>query len=574
MPKEMNYSKLAQVYDSLNATTKRLEKEAILAEFFTELKDTDRYEWIYLLKGRVFPEYDERVLGVSNQIAIKAITFAFGLKEDELIKRYKKIGDLGELAQEFAGKRKQSSLFTKKLTVGKVFENLRKIFDIEGNGSIKRKIDLIAELLGSANEIESKYIIRTILGQLRIGVADGTIRDGITLATFPDEKAEMAPKIMLAYDIANDLAEVFRAAVKGKKELEKIDITPGRPINAMLPVKVTDIKEAFRICGKPAAIEHKYDGFRVLINKSKDGIKLFTRRLENVTNQFPDVVEVVKKNIKGKEFVLDSEVVGFNPKNGHQLPFEAISQRIRRKYEIERLIKELPVEINAFDIIYHDGKILMNTPFKERRKLLEKVVKVEPQKIRVSTQIITSDEKEAMNFYKSALKTGEEGIMIKNLDAPYQQGRRVGFIVKLKPMAADLDLVITGAEYGSGKRGSWLTSYIVSCAKDGEFVEVGKVSSGLKELDQEGGTTYDEMTKLLSPLITSEKGKTVSVQPKIIVSVTYQNIQPSPSYSSGFAMRFPTITSYRPDFNIKDIATIEDIKTEVKRMQKNMSHLG
>ena len=227
--------------------------------------------------------------------------------------------------------------------------------------------------------------------------------------------------------------------------------------------------------------------------------------------------------------------------------------------------RELPVEINVFDILYYNGKSLLDEEFRERRKIVEKIVKKEDFKIRPSYQIVTDSEEKAIEFYHEALKTGEEGIMIKKIDAPYRQGRRVGFIVKMKPVVKDLDLVIVGAEYGSGKRGGMLTSYIVACISDGKFLEVGKVSSGLKEIENEEGTTYDEMTKLLKPLIFEEKGNRVNVKPKIVVSVTYQNIQKSPSYNSGWAMRFPRITNYRPDRKTGDITTLEDIKKEAKK---------
>ena len=210
----------------------------------------------------------------------------------------------------------------------------------------------------------------------------------------------------------------------------------------MLPVKVTEISEAFRICGVPCAIEHKYDGFRVVITKEGNEVKLFTRRLENVTKQFPDVVETVKKHVKAKDFILDSEVVGYDPKTKRYKPFESISQRIKRKYDIDKLIKKLPVEINAFDILYLNGKSLVNEPFKKRRELLEKIIKPEHYKIKPSVQLVTDSEVKAMQFYKEALKMGEEGIMIKNLNATYQPGRRVGHIVKMKPVSNDLDLVI------------------------------------------------------------------------------------------------------------------------------------
>ena len=572
--REMHYSDFVDVYEGLFATTKRLEKEAIIAEFLKKLAREGEPEWIYLLRGKVTPDYDDRILGISEKLAMKSIGKTFGIKDEEIVKRYRKIGDIGELAEEFAGKKRQTSLFSKRLSVDKVFSNLRKAMGIEGKGAVGGKIALISELLGQASGKEAKYIVRTLVGQLRVGVADATVRDAIATALFPDEKYEMAKKIEIAYDMANDFAVIFDAASKGKKELDKIDIVLGRPMNVMLPVKVTEIGEAFRICGKPAAIEHKYDGFRVVINKVGNDVKLFTRRLENVTNQFPDVVATIKKYIKAKEVILDSEVVGYDPKTKRQKPFEAISQRIKRKYDIEKLERELPVEVNVFDVIYYNGESLMQKPFHERRKVLEKIIPHEKWKIRPSMQIITDKEEVALKFYNEALKSGEEGIMIKKLDAPYQQGRRVGYIVKMKPAVNDLDLVITGAEYGSGKRGGLLTSYIVACRDGDKYLEVGKVSSGLKELEQEGGTTYEEMTALLKPLIVSEKGKVVKVKPRIIVSVTYQNIQGSPSYDSGFAMRFPRITQYRPDYHLKDIATLGDIKMEVKKAQKGMSHLG
>ena len=562
---DMNYSEFAEVYEKLYGTSKRLEKENILADFIKKIVQHGEGEWIYLLRGKVWPDYNEKEFGISQKLSIKIISVSFGVKEEEIHRRFRKLGDLGDIAEEFAKRKEQKNLFSSKLTVKKVFLNLRKLMEIEGRGAVKSKLDLISDLLGNASGGEVKYIIRTLLGQLRIGVADAVLRDAIAEAIFPEEKKEASALIESAYDMSNDFAFVLEAAKKGKKALEKIQIIVGRPINVMLPVKVTELKEAFRICGKPAAIEHKYDGFRVLINKDGEEVKLFTRRLENVTKQFPDVVEVVKKYVKGKSFVLDSEVVGYDPKTKKYKPFEAVLQRIKRKYDIDKLEKELPVEVNVFDILYYDGRSFVNSSFKERRKELEKIVKSENYKIRPAKQIVTDDEKVAEKFYKNALRIGEEGIMIKNLNAGYQQGRRIGYIVKLKPIVNDLDLVIVGAEYGSGKRAGWLTSYIVACRDEDKFLEVGKVSSGLKELEGEDGTSYNEMTKLLKPLIEETKGKEVKVKPKIVVSATYQNIQKSPSYSSGFALRFPRITHYRPDKALKEIASLEEVEKEVKR---------
>jgi len=495
----MQYSEFIEVYDALSATTKKLEKTAILAQFLKKLAKKGRSEWIYLLRGRVLADYDSREFGISDQLTLKAIGFAFGIKADDVQNNFNKIGDWGKVAELYVEKRKQSVLFSSKLNADKVFSNLRAIVGIEGKGAIEKKINLISELLTSASGKEAKYIVRTLLNDLKVGVADAILIDALDLAFF-ENRDDLKEKLEEKYDLANDSALVFDACRKGEKELDNIDIEPGRPIKAMLAVKVEDLEDAFRICGKPAAIEHKYDGFRMLINNNHGKITLFTRKLENVTLQFPDVVSAVKKNVKGDSFVLDSEVVGYDPKTKKYRPFEAISQRIKRKYEIEKIINTLPVEVNVFDIVYYNGKSMINSPFLERRKVVEKIIKERKFVIRPAIQIISGDEKEAIKFYENALKIGEEGIIMKKLDAPYKQGRRVGYMVKLKPIVNDVDLVIVGAEYGTGKRAGWLTSYVVACKDGDKFVEIGMVSSGLKEKEEEG-TSYDEMTKLLKPLI-------------------------------------------------------------------------
>lgn len=561
----MKYKEFVDVYELLAGTTKKLEKVSILADFLKKISKNGKSEWIYLLRGRVLPDFDPREFGISRQLVIKAVSRTFGISADKVIEKFRKTGDLGETAEEFANKRNQTTLFGEKLNTANVFGNLRKIVDIEGKGAVDKKLNFAGELLSSASGKEAKYIVRTLLNDLRVGVADALLRDAIAEAFLADdgkEHEEFENEIERVYDLANDFAIVFDAAIKGKSALKKIDIIPGRPLKAMLPVKVTKIEEGFEVCGKPAAFEHKYDGFRMLIHGLNGNIWLFTRKLENVTKQFPDVVEAVRKHVKSKSFILDSEVVGYDPKTKKDKPFEAISQRIKRKYDVDKLIKQLPVQINAFDILFLDGESLMDKEFKERRKLLEKAVKTEKMVIRPSFQIVTSDEKEAEKFYEKALEIGEEGVMIKKLDAPYRQGRRVGYIAKIKPEVNDLDLVVIGAEYGTGKRGGWLTSYIVGCRKGDDYADVGRVSSGLKEIAQEGGTTYEEMTKLLEPLITKKEGRMVYVKPKVVVSVLYQNIQKSPSYSSGYALRFPRITHYRPDKPISEIASLKDIEKE------------
>ena len=561
----MKYSELCETYEELEKNPSRLKKTEILANFLKKLKSNA--DTIYLLQGKIYPDYSEKEIGISDKLIIKALAKASGISDSEILNKWRKLGDLGKVSEEIMGNKKQHTLFSHKLTVDKILENVRKLPELEGQGTVDKKMSLISELLTSADGKEAKFIVRTLLQDLRIGVADGTLRDAIVKACFDQEedKKQITGIIQDTYDKTIDWKIVFEKAKRGIKALEDSSLEPGRPVKVMLFLKENSIEEGFMRVGRPALLDYKYDGFRMMINKEENGeIKIFTRRLDNVTKQFPEVKRYVEKYVQGKSFILDSEAVGYDVKTKKYRPFQEISQRIKRKYDIERLEKELPIEINVFDILFYNGKSLIKEPFKERRKILEKIIKKEPLKIRPSEALITDDLKMAKSFYKKALDNGEEGIMMKNLDAPYKPGARVGFGVKIKPVDNEFDLAIIGAEYGTGKRAGWLTSYDLACRHGEELLEIGKVSTGLKEKEEEG-LSFIELTKKLKPLILSESGRNVKVKPEIVVTVVYQNIQKSPTYSSGFALRFPRITRLRPDRSIDDIARLAEIKKEVEK---------
>ncbi|MBI2047454.1 ATP-dependent DNA ligase [Candidatus Pacearchaeota archaeon] len=562
----MLYSELAGFYERLEKTSKRLEKTEILSELLQNLKHEKDKSIIYLVKGRIFPDYDSREMGISSQLAIKSISKAMGISAGEIVKKWKSIGDLGKVAEDITAKKKQATLSGgTRLTTEKVLENLKKLPGMQGKGAVEKKISLIAELLSTASPLEARYIVRTLLGDLRVGAGEGVLRDAIVWACLNKEEKENYVLVQEAYDKATDFALVFEQACRGREALQETELAPGRPVKVMLFLKVKDIKEAFETVGKPLAAEMKYDGFRMLINKDENGqIRIFTRRLDDVTKQFPEVKEYTKRYVKADSFILDGEAVGFNAKTRRYMPFQEISQRIRRKYDIEKMAKELPIEINIFDILYYNGKSLIKEPFKSRREILEKIVKGKRWQLVLAEQIISGKEEEIEKFYKKALAEGEEGIMLKKLDAPYKPGARVGYGVKLKPEENDFDLVIVKAEYGTGKRAGWLTSYTVACQQDGKLLETGKVSTGLKEKEEEG-LSFMEITKKLKPLITGEKGREVSVKPELVVTVTYQNIQKSPTYSSGYALRFPRFTRLRPDRSARDIAFLSEVEKEAKR---------
>ncbi|MFH0978246.1 MAG: ATP-dependent DNA ligase [Candidatus Woesearchaeota archaeon] len=583
----MDYDTLVEVYLQLERTTKRLEKTWIISQFLKSVKPESMPEVVLLLQGIVFPTYDERKLGVADRLVIKALNVATGIDVAEIESVWKKFGDLGEVSKSLATRKRQQTLYSQKLTVRKVFTNLQKLAEFEGKGTVDQKVKLIAELLSSATPDEAKYIIKTIMEELRVGVAFGVLRDAIVWAHFGEESGisfdpktkevtisnrdkyhEFVIAVQEAYDVSNDFATVAKAAGSGVDQLKKIGLTVGVPIKVMLALKAESPEDGLERVGIPAELEYKYDGFRMQIHKSEKRIRIFTRRLEDVTAQFPEVVSFVSKLVKGSSFILDSEAVGFDSKTKKYMPFQNISQRIKRKYDIDELAKKQPVELNIFDIVSYEGKSLISTPFEERRRLLEKVVREEPLKLVLAKKLIANSVKEVEQFFKESLDKGNEGIMIKNLQAPYKPGARVGYMLKLKPTLDTIDLVVVAAEWGEGKRAKWLSSYTVACVdEDGTFSEVGKVSTGLKEKREEG-VSFDEMTEVLKPLILKEKGKQVFVKPKIVVSVTYAEIQKSPTYASGYALRFPTFVAIRYDRGKDDVASCQMMEDLYKNQKK------
>ena len=548
----MIYNVLVDFYKELESTTKRLAKRDIIARLLKKTSKGDLNYVVYLLQGQVFPKHDKKEIGFSSQLMVKAIAKASGHSTKAVTTKWRSKGDLGLVAKNLIADKEQRTLGSTILTVKKVCENIRKLAELTGAGTVDRKVNLVAELLTSAKQEEAKFIARTVLREMRIGVAEGVLREAIA----KEYKVEVKD-VERAYNLVLDYAEVCRMAKD--KVLGKASLIPGRPTKVMLAIRVESVAEAFKKVGKPALWEYKFDGFRVLIHKKDDRITLISRRMENITNQFPDVVEDVKKHVRGKSFILDTEVVGYDKKTGKYLPFQKISQRIRRKYDIEKMRKEYPVEVNVFDVLYYNGKSYMKVLQKERHKLLKKIIKQKKNKIVVTDSLITSSEKEADKFYKESLRAGNEGVIIKNLDTPYKPGRRVKGWVKFKPTMEPLDLVIVGAHWGEGKRSKWLASFDLACKGKGKFLTIGKVGTGIKEKAE--GVTFKQLTRELKPYITETKGKHVEIKPKLVVEVAYEEIQKSPTYSSGYALRFPRVLQSRKETkSVRQINTLTDVK--------------
>lgn len=539
----MKFSKIAETFEKLDQTQKTLEKTDILAELFEESGE-ELPQVVLLCTGTPFPAWKDLELGVSSKTLVKIISKATGRSEDEVEQEWKEQGDLGLAAETMVEKKTQQRLMTQEITVQKAFDRMQKVAEMESEGlnssvNQDKKQKELADLISSSEPREAKYLARIIINNLRLGVGKGTIRDALAEAFFDGEHVEQIQK---AYDFSNDFAEVAKACRKGLEEVNSLELELYRPVKSMLAKNVDTIEEGFEEVGKPASINYKYDGMRAQIHVKDGEVKVFTRRLEDVTKQFPDVVDSVEDNIESNNCILDTEIVGYDPEDGGMIPFQKLSKRIKRKYDIQKLKKEIPVEVRPFDLIYLDEPIL-ERPYSERWENLESIVNEEEKQMRLVDNDQTSDPERVKEMQQTSLSAGHEGIMMKNLDAEYKPGNRVGYMVKLKPVMETLDLAIVGAKWSEGRRSDWLGRLFLGCydEKNDQYLEVGKMATGLTD------EQFKEITEKLKPLITDEDGRKVDVRPEVIVEVEYEEIQKSPTYSSGYALRFPRMKQFRED---------------------------
>lgn len=551
----MKYSRVVEAFEDLEATQKTLEKTDILAELFRDAEGQELPEVVLLASGTPFPAWKNMDLGASSKTLVKIISKATGRTEDEVTEVWKNEGDLGLAAEAMVEKKTQQRLMTQELTVEKVVERLQKVAEKEVQG-LSQSIDQdkkqkkLADLISSAEPKEARYLARIIINNLRLGVGEGTIRDALSEAFFDGEHAD---EIQKAYDFTNDFAEVAEACREGLEKVESLELELERPIKSMLAKKVETIEEGFEEVGKPAAIDYKYDGMRAQIHVKEGNVTVFTRRLEDVTEQFPDAVKAVEENIDSDNCIIDTELVGYDPEDGGMIPFQKLSKRIKRKYDIQKLREEIPVAVRPFDVIYLDEPIL-ERPYSERWEKLQEVVQEEEKTMEIVDNARTSEEEKVQEMQQASLSDGHEGIMMKSLDAEYKPGNRVGYMVKLKPVMETLDLAIVGAKWSEGRRSDWLGQLYLGCydeEKD-EYREVGKMATGLTD------EQFQEITEKLKPLITKEEGRKVDVRPEVIVEAEYEEIQESPNYSSGYALRFPRMKRFRDDKEEAD--TLERVK--------------
>lgn len=560
------FAKLSKLYEQLENTSSTIAMRKTLADFFkkTPKKDVDKVA--YLTLGQIAPEYTEITMGIATKTALKSIAEAFGKKQEEVQQEFKKKGDVGKVAESFATKKRE------KLTVKTVFETLHKIAKATGKGSQEKKTGLLAKLLRDASPLEARYLARIVLGTLRLGVGDKTVLDALTLAFTGTMKAK--PEVEHAYYVCSDVGEIAKTIATSKLEgIKKISVKLGRPLQSMLCQRVKKLEEIKEKIGYPVAVEVKYDGERVQAHKDNNKITLYSRRLENITAQFPDIVEAVKKAVKTKKCVVDGEIMPVDEK-GNLLSFQKLMQR-RRKYEVEKYAKKIPAVLFVFDIIYANGKPLTKQPYKKRYALLKKTVK-ETQKVRLALRKECADTDCVEEMFHKTIEHGGEGIVIKNLQGVYEAGVRGWNWVKWKPeyvkgLRDTFDLVVAGAYHGRGKRAG--TYGALLCAaynkKQDRFETFCKLGSGFTDEQLENlpkkFKKYEVKKKPARLNVTKLMKPDVWFSPEVVVEVVGAEITRSPNHTcavkdgKGLALRFPRFNRWRPDKKPEQATTVKEI---------------
>ena len=577
----MLFETLCEYYDRLEKITGKIDMTKILADLFRKADPDEIDKIAYLTAGELWPEYlGQPELGIAEKMALRAISKTTGISIDKLESMLRTIGDLGRVAEKAITMRKTGALMVAPLTVKEVYGKFVKIAHASGPGSQDLKIRILVGLLISAKPIEARYIIRIALGQLRLGVGEMTILDALAEAFFgTKERRDIIEK---AYNKAPDIGFIAKiVAVEGEEGLKKIKIEPGRPIRPMLAERLQDPSEILRKLNGEAAAEWKYDGERCQIHKLDEKVWIFSRRLENITHQYPDVVGYVKKCIKAKSVIVEGEIVAIDPETGDMRPFQELMRR-KRKYDIHKIMEEYPVCVFLFDAIYVEGEELLDIPYIERRKRLESIL-MPSEHLKLAHMKIVKSAQELEKFFLEAISAGCEGLVIKALrgNAIYQAGARGWLWIKYKrdyksEMADTVDLVVVGAFAGKGRRAGTYGALLLAAYNDEKdvFETVCKVGSGFTDAD------LAQLPNMLNPLIVERRPPRVISElepdywiiPTLVMEVIGAELTLSPVHTAareivkkkhgkdaGIAIRFPRFIRWRTDKKPEDATTVREL---------------
>ena len=539
----LKFAKLCKDVESVSGT---LEKIDLVAGFLAELDESELYVAPGFIMGTVFSSGSDLVMGVGPSILYEALARACGCPPEQISSMLRATGDPGLVAAGVVQRRKPLGLASfiggEQLSISEVYQRFLAVAHASGKRSHDTKIKNLQFLFSQASPLEAQYIARLAIEDMRIGVGEGGVRDAISKAF-----GMSAEDVERAYNLTNDMGLVAVSAKRGT--LSELNVILNHPIKMMLAQLGEGIPAALQELGT-AAIEWKYDGARVQIHKDGQKVRIFSRRLENVTASLPEIVSAVKANIRAKSAILDGEAVAIG-QDERPMAFQEILKRFRRKYNVEKLAVQIPLRLFLFDLIYLDGKSIIDRPLRDRRALLETIA--DPSML--AKQVLSNSSEVAEEIYRQALDAGHEGLMLKNPSSVYAPGKRGKNWLKIKPVMETLDLVVIGAKWGEGRRASLLGSYRLGCLEPetGMLLDVGWVATGLTD------EALSDLTEVFKGLIVVERGMELELKPAVIFEVAYEEIQKSPNYSSGYALRFPRLVAVRDDKSIEEADTIERV---------------
>jgi len=580
----MDFSIVAEIFEKMENTTKRIELTNILVELLKKTPKKIIPNAVYLLQGIIRPNFEGVELGIAEKLAIRAISKSSGLSIKKIEDDYRKVGDLGLTASNILKLKTQTTFTAEKITLERVYETLFKIAKLEGKGSQDLKMKHVSSLLNDATPLEAKFVLKILLGTLRLGVAENTVMDALAIA-FTGKK-ENKERIENAYNVSSDLGKVSQmVATNGIDGIKKFKISLFSPIRPMLADRVKSEKEAIKKMPELFSAEYKLDGERVQIHKQANKIILFSRRLENITQYYPDIVENIGKSLNVHEGVFEAEIVPINENTGEFLPFQELMHR-RRKYKLEQAVSQYPITVNFFDVLYFDNKDCLNLEYSERRKILEKLVN-EDNFSKLVPMLLVKNENEVGDFLENSINAGCEGLMLKTPSAPYRAGSRGSNWLKLKreyrnELGDSLDLIVIGAYFGRGRRTGLYGTLLLGTynpEKD-NFPSICKVGTGFTDesLDQLYQILSNNVTLKKNSRIISEMEADVWLEPELVLEIVASEITLSPIHktgldlirkNSGFALRFPKFTGkIRYEKAVEDASTVEEVLTLYKRQSK------
>jgi len=562
----MKFSEVAVFFDKLENTSSRLKITDILSQLLKKSSVQEVDKIVYLSLGILAPAFESKVFNISEKLALQAVALAFNKDLPEVKVGYKNKGDIGKLAEEYSSKKSSD------LTLNEVYSELVKIADLEGEGSVEKKINNLSGLLKKLDKTSVRFLARIPIGKLRLGFSDITVIDALSLMVGDKTHKKQIKK---AYEVLPDVGKLAKLVKQSGTKNLAVKPTVGIPVMPMLAQRLKSPTEMIEKMGE-VSVEPKFDGLRALIHysKQKNILKIYTRNLNEVTHMFPEILEI-SKYIKADSVILDAEAIGVDPKTERMVDFQKTISR-KRKHGLEQASKDTPLRFQLFDLLSVDGKDYMHEPYLERRENLKKLFK-QNKIFTVDENTVTDNPEVIRKLHKQYLSNGLEGVIVKRVDGRYIPGRTGWSWVKMKEVESSharlsdtLDCVILGYTQGKGKRAEFgIGQFLVGIKSGDKFLSVSKVGTGLTDAQ------FRFLYKKLSKIKIDSKPKNYEVdknlepdfwvEPKVVVELAADEITKSPKHTAGYALRFPRLIKFREDKSTNQATSLKELENMFKQ---------